>query len=355
MKDPFPRYSISQRNKFRKNLSEEIRDTWHGGCYDPATGRTMWKSLRTAKKGEAQRWRDRMNAARFMPPESRAEPVAMEDAAEKFLLEVENVRKRVAGTVKLYRAYLSQFKKFCERSGIKEMREVTPQLCGEFAQEAFASHSAHTAKSKVILFRQFFSWAAERYGMQGKNPFKKITVARPKPLPREFWTVEECERIIAAAPSPECKCWFALMAFAGLRREEARHLKYADIMGGCIELVGKGGKAAKVPISTKLKAYLNEYLLCRMGLPVKGPLFPGLASLRAFREKILRKAVEDSGIASRGKSHCHRFRHSFASNLVRAGRNIKAVQMLMRHENVALTLNIYGHLLPSDLEQAAEL
>jgi site-specific recombinase XerD len=355
MKDPFPRYSISQRNKHRKNLSEEIRDTWHGGCYSPATGRTTWKSLRTAKKGEAQRWRDRMNAARFMPRESMAEPVPMEGATEKFLLEVENVRKRVAGTVKLYRTYLSQFKKFCERGGVRDMRDVTPQLCGEFAQEAFASHSAHTAKSKVILFRQFFGWATERYGMQAKNPFKKITVAKPKPLPREFWTVEECEKIIAAAPSPECRCWFALMAFAGLRREEARHLRYADIKGGRVELVGKGGKPATVPISKKLKAYLNEYLAYFQPKDGASYLFPGLASLRVFREKILRKAVEDSGIASRGKSHCHRFRHSFASNLVRAGRNIKAVQMLMRHENVALTLNIYGHLLPSDLEQAAEL
>jgi len=54
-------------------------------------------------------------------------------------------------------------------------------------------------------------------------------------------------------------------------------------------------------------------------------------------------------------AYYHRFRHSFASNLLRAGRSIKAVQLLMRHENVTLTLNIYGHLLPSDLEEAAEL
>jgi len=37
------------------------------------------------------------------------------------------------------------------------------------------------------------------------------------------------------------------------------------------------------------------------------------------------------------------------------GRSIKAVQLLMRHENVTLTLNTYGHLLPSDLEKEVEL
>jgi site-specific recombinase XerD len=296
-----------------------------------------------------------MNAMRFLPPEQSATPVDIDKAAENFIAEVESIRKRVDGTVRVYRSYLSQFKAFCESSGIRKMSEITPQACAEFAQQAFASHSAHTSKSKVTLFRHFFNWAAERYELNAKNPFKKIVVAKPKPAPREFWTVEECEKIIASEKNPEYKCWFALMAFAGLRKEEARHLRHENIASGCIEIVGKGGKAAKVPISTKLKKYLNEYLTSFCPIPETGAIFPMLSRLRDANEKVLRKAVAAAGLGDRGNAHCHRFRHSFASNLLRIGRSIKAVQMLMRHENVTLTLNIYGHLLPSDLEQAAEL
>jgi len=73
------------------------------------------------------------------------------------------------------------------------------------------------------------------------------------------------------------------------------------------------------------------------------------------KERLIKRAVEKSGIENTGIAHFHRFRHSFASNLLRMGRNIKAVQTLMRHENITLTLNTYGHLLPSDLEQVVEM
>lgn len=53
-----------------------------------------------------------------------------------------------------------------------------------------------------------------------------------------------------------------------------------------------------------------------------------------------------------GKAHAHRFRHSFGSNLIRAGVNIKVVQTLMRHESIQMTLDIYGHIMDSDAEDA---
>jgi len=185
------------------------------------------------------------------------------------------------------------------------------------------------------------------------NPFGKIVTPGEKPKPRLFWTVEECERIIAAVNSEEIKCCFSLMAYAGLRREEARNLRMEDIKDGKISLVGKGGKFAKIPISKRLAEYLNRYLT--LSERKAGPLFPGLASYHKLSEKLIRHAAEKAGVSNADTAHYHRFRHSFASNLLRAGKSIKAVQMLMRHENVTLTLNIYGHLLPSDLEEAAEL
>ncbi len=55
------------------------------------------------------------------------------------------------------------------------------------------------------------------------------------------------------------------------------------------------------------------------------------------------------------EANFHRLRHSFGSNLIRAGANIKAVQLLMRHSNIQMTLNVYSHLLDSDLSQTLAL
>ncbi|MCL2101597.1 MAG: tyrosine-type recombinase/integrase [Fibromonadales bacterium] len=341
------RYSISKRNKSHGS------DVWYGGEFNPQTGKTKWKSLYTNKKSEAVSWRDKMNASRFLPPEPKIPIVSLEDAVEAFLLDVENVRKCVAGTVELYSHYLRQFKTFCNRNEITNVHEITQALCAGFAQESFAKLSAQTTKNRVILFRHFFSWAFEHYDISGKNPFKKIVVIKPKPVPRNFWTLEECEKIIAAEPNAECKCWFALMAFAGLRREEARHLKMENFSAGKISLIGKGKKAATLPISTRLQTHLDKYLAIRG--PEPGALFPWLSNLVKAKEFLIKNAVENSGIKNSGIAHFHRFRHSFASNLLRMGRSIKAVQILMRHESVTLTLNTYGHLLPNDLEQAAEM
>jgi site-specific recombinase XerD len=341
------RYSISKRNKSRGSGS------WYGGEFDPVTGKTVWKSLHTSKKGEAVFWRDKMNASRFLPPEPKIPIIHLNEAIETFLLDVENVRKCVAGTVKLYSHYLKQFETFCKHNAITNVHEITQASCASFAQESFAKLSAQTAKNRAILFRHFFSWTFEHYDIPAKNPFKKITVAKPKSAPRNFWTIEECEQIIATEPNAECKCWFALMAFAGLRREEARHLKMENFAAGKISLIGKGKKAAILPISTRLQTHLDKYLAIRGTEP--GALFPWLSSLVKAKEMLIKNAVENSGIKNSGTAHFHRFRHSFASNLLRMGRSIKAVQVLMRHESVTLTLNTYGHLLPSDLEQAAEM
>ena len=347
MENKILRYSISKRNKSHGS------NVWYGSQYNPITKKIKWKSLYTKKKSEAIAWRDKMIAKRFLPPESKINSVSIEKAIDTFLLDTENVRKRTLGTIRIYRSYLMQFKAFCEQNFITDMRDLTPAICSEFTRHAFADISGVTAKCKLILFRSFYSWTAQCYELSEKNPFKKIINIKPKSPPREFWTIDECEKIIAAAPNIEYECLFAFMAFAGLRREEARSLQMKNLQNNKISLIGKGGKAAVLPISGRLKKYLNKYLAVRK--TNSEDLFPRLSKLSKVREDIIKKAVEKSGIKSGGIAHYHRFRHSFASNLLNAGRNIKAVQILMRHESVSLTLNIYGHLLPNDLEQAVEI
>jgi len=341
------RYLLPQQ----RNKSKGIK-TYYGGIVKD--GVTKWVSLRTKSYSIAMEWYNKNQSSRFAPKKEQSPSIKIEEAMEAYLADLEKVRRSAKGTAIQYKTHLKSFYTWCENKKAFYIAAVTPQICQEYAAEKLAEKTKSTARVRIVILRHFFKWVTQHYNFNLHNPFKGVATPNQKPEPRKFWTIEECEKVIEAASSDECKCWFAFMAFAGLRKEEARFLKMENIKEGKISIIGKGGKFATLPISTRLKEYLNKYLTQR-GTAV-GLLFPNMAKRnRHDIEKIIRGAAEKTDVSNADTAHFHRFRHSFASNLLRAGRNIKAVQMLMRHENVTLTLNIYGHLLPSDLEKEVEL
>lgn len=113
-----------------------------------------------------------------------------------------------------------------------------------------------------------------------------------------------------------------------------------------MRVVGKGDKEAFLPISDRLKAEIKRY----------GKLKDGMFATARFDHadrcnETLRIAVEAAGYKSDDATN-HKWRHSFASNLIRSGVGPKIVQQLMRHEDVRQTLDTYSHLLQDDLEKA---
>ena len=70
---------------------------------------------------------------------------------------------------------------------------------------------------------------------------------------------------------------------------------------------------------------------------------------------MMKKILSGVEFAKQGKSNHHRFRHSFASNLLRRGASIKQVQKLLGHEDIRTILDTYGHLMPDDLHRAVEM
>lgn len=172
-----------------------------------------------------------------------------------------------------------------------------------------------------------------------KNPIAQAIPKRKKVKSvRHFWTTEQIDRIIAYAPSPKTRLLWSFMAFAGLRKSEATAMTPDKIHDGKIYIVGKGDKEAAIPICPRLQREIDRY---------KGDWTLSFAPLTL--ERAAAKAIPEG---FPGKAHAHRFRHSFGSNLIRAGVNVKVVQKLMRHENITMTLDIYGHILDTDANEA---
>lgn len=244
---------------------------------------------------------------------------------------------------------MAVLKDFCTAEGVSTLGAFTRERGQEFAERLAArKYAPKTARELLRCASQFFRWAADTYEIEGFAPLAKV--ARPKLVKRqkEFWTPEEVDAILDAAPAPRFRLFWAFMAFAGLRYHEACSIGPGSVKDGEIEVVGKGNKQAFLPVNDRLRREIERYGGMENGI-FRGTAFTNGASANRTLKKAAAAALGERG----GNASNHRFRHSFASNLIRAGVNVKAVQQLMRHEDVQITLDTYSHLLREDLAAAA--
>lgn len=314
----------------QKNRSKGIK-TWYARIADPEAGIEVYRSLKTTLKGEAQ----------YMAAQ------ALEDYKhEKLDTTLEKAFKEFIKTKELQGCAKSTMYMFNDAFEIlyslkkRNLTSINSEDIAQIFTEKFDDYKPSTYNIKHKYCTVMFSYFIEREWIS-RNPMKKVpkkkTVKNKFPF---FWTIEQVNAILDNAPSPEYRITWALMAFAGLRREEAKTLDSSDIYDGHIHLIGKGNKMATIPVSTRLKSEIERY----------GKPLPKLDS----RPRAVKKAANFCGIDYQGEATNHRFRHSFASNLIRAGADIKSVQLLMRHESIQITLDTYSHLLGADLESAVD-
>jgi len=135
----------------------------------------------------------------------------------------------------------------------------------------------------------------------------------------------------------------------GLRVSELVNLRMTDIhqAEGFIVVTGKGDKQRLVPVSGKALKEIDNYKTYRNRLPVihdRNILFlnrRGSALTRAMIFTIIKDLAAKAGIKK--KISPHTFRHSFATHMIEAGADLRAVQEMLGHESI-LTTEIYTHI-----------
>jgi integrase len=197
---------------------------------------------------------------------------------------------------------------------------------------------------------------------------------------------EECERLLEALPKSDRPLWATAM-YAGLRRGELRALRIEDVnlASGVIrvsrgwdhdegEIATKNRKERRVPITAALRDYLDQHTLrlreVRVGDDndlsedergriekewLKGLVF-GASAVSPFSPSPLRhRAAVAWRTAGLDPITLHECRHTFASLMIAAGVNVKALSTYMGHSTVAFTLDKYGHLMPGNEDEAASM
>lgn len=337
------RYSISQRKKSRGNL------TWYGRTYE--NGVLVEEiSLATRRRSDAQMWLDSMNASKFMPESMfrvGANDRPLRESVEKFMEMVCSEKGRESATYRAYRVIMSSWATWCDSRSIRSLRAFSREKAVEYANGVSSGYSPKTARERIRLIGQFVEWASDTFEMEDWTPMK--TVHPPKLVKRakKFWTPDQVDAILDNAPDMEFRLFWALMAFAGLRHAEACSFGPSSIVDGKIHIVGKGNKEAFLPIGERLGKELKMVKVreCMFATPK----FRG----SNYCMDRLREAVGKAGLDSTDATN-HKFRHSFASNLLRAHVPVPATAKLMRHEDAKTTLSTYSHLLQEDLKDAVD-
>ena len=202
--------------------------------------------------------------------------------------------------------------------------------------------------NQTVWALRFFSgkvlrgeWSVERI------PFQR----RGRRLP-EILGTDEVPRLLAAARSLGDRALFETAYGCGLRLGEIRHLKITDIDSGRMVLrveQGKGRKDRYVMLPHALLETLRAYW--REAKP-RYWLFPGQVPGQPLSDKTVqmavRKALRVAGITKRVSVHS--LRHSFATHLLEAGTNVRAIQVLLGHRSLGTT-QLYTHLAATYLHE----
>jgi len=262
---------------------------------------------------------------------------------------------RSKGTIKEYLRKLLIFIYWLEKNEIKKINDEAIFNFRSFLNKK--GLSLKTQSYYLIALRNFLKFLQKR-GIEIYDPLK---IELPKIPEREIniLTDEELNRLLNSVTGDDLKslrdrALLETLFSTGLRVSELCSLnRDLDLTKKEIRVKGKGGRIRLVFLSEIAKNYLKKYLEKRTD---KEPaLFISLSKSSKFKrlsprgvEKIINYYAKKAGILK--KITPHTLRHQFATDLLMAGADLRAIQLLLGHKNLQTT-QIYTHLTNKELKE----
>lgn len=280
-------------------------------------------------------------------------PPAWAEALLRWLDQRRALDGAAAKTVEAYQRDVSGFLKFLAdhrggAGGVKSLVNVpATELRSWMGKRRDGGLSARSLARELSAVKGFLAWICDREGgdatavLQARGP--KYRRRLPRPVSEQAAT-DLIDTVADQARDP----WVAardgavvtLLYGCGLRISEALGLTGADHpLPDVIRITGKGGKERLVPVLPAARAAVARYAeLCPYDLHADQPLFRG-ARGGALNPRLIQSVMEKSrmqlGLPATATPHA--MRHSFATHLLSAGGDLRAIQELLGHASLSTT------------------
>ncbi|MBI5722213.1 MAG: site-specific tyrosine recombinase XerD [Burkholderiales bacterium] len=231
-----------------------------------------------------------------------------------------------------------------------------------------ASSRATTANRRLTVFRRYFRWALRERRVAADPTLELLAARQPLRVPK---TLSEAQvEALLAAPDTDTplgqrdRAMLELMYASGLRVSELVESKlvHLSLSEGVLRVLGKGARERLVPFGEEAHAWLTRWLAegrpALLGVRGGGgkvrsseALFVtrrGSAMTRQMFWKLVKRYAVVAGITAPLTPHT--LRHAFATHLLNHGADLRAVQMLLGHADIATT-TIYTHVARERLRQ----
>jgi site-specific recombinase XerD len=262
------------------------------------------------------------------------------DVVHSYLARLGDQRGLAAHTIDAYRRDLAQFFDYCDRNGLTSPSGVDRRLARRYM--AFLDTMGYTKRSvarKTSSVRAFYTDAVRR-GVTDVNPFEGLTRLKlgtrlPQALPAR--TIESAlERIdTTQAVGLRDKAIVETLYATGLRISELAALRLSDAGSDTVTVVGKGNRTRVVPIGRPAQKAIEAYI--REGRPELAAPGWGDALWVGARGGAMGTRDIRRVVSRHLATFPHALRHSFATHLLEGGADLRTVQDLLGHTDLATT------------------
>jgi integrase/recombinase XerD len=277
----------------------------------------------------------------------------------EFLGYLELERGLSRNTLEAYRSDLEQYGEYLGRRGLDPLR-ITPVELAGFVSELAGGEGGRrpvapaTLQRKIACLRSFYRHL-RREQLIEHDPASELRAPRSRARLPEVLSRDEVARLLSqprgATPTGlRDRALLETMYACGLRASEAIGLELSelDLEAGILRARGKGSKERIVPIGSKaiesLRAYLEQGRPRLVGVGEERRVFVnhrGAGLSRQGLYKIVQRHAAAAGLAHRMSPHT--LRHTFATHLLAGGCDLRSLQEMLGHADIATT-QIYTHL-----------
>jgi integrase/recombinase XerD len=287
----------------------------------------------------------------------------MDALIDQFINYLKLERGLADNTIQAYSRDLSRFARFLEERDLSPLTVSRDQII-EYLSSLKRSLSARSIARNISATRMFFRFLASE-GHIRENPARLLETPRLSRKLPDVLSTDEVERLLAR-PDPSTpagnrdRAMLELLYATGLRVSELISLTVLNVNleSGYIRTLGKGAKERLVPIGGKAIEAVRDYLLDGRSRMVRGANLPtlflnfrGRPLTRQGFWKIIKQYGKTAGIKKEITPHT--IRHSFASHLLEGGADLRAVQVMLGHEDISTT-QIYTHVTRERLREIHE-